>query len=318
MINMSKVKKNEAQKRNLPDIGKQMVSRMVNQVVAFANIESTPLTDKEKSYATGIVSAVIKKVEEENVDWNVVDVKNVVEQIKSYARLGLSIADNELYIDMRNNGKTGKKDINIKKQYQGIEKELVKWCKKPIVRFYQDIICKGDKFITKVDFETGLKKVLEHEINNDIDRNKLENITGAYKIAYVHEDEKLVQYLCEIDKNRIMRAYNASPTKEKAIWKADTQRMVLKTASWCLYNYVLKPFVNVPVELKKDWERTKDNYNFDDVEDIVTEEVKTNANTGEVIDVPDEEPELEPEIMEAEVQEEKAKQQNLFDAAKGF
>jgi len=315
---MSKVKKNEAQKRNLPDIGKQMVSRMVNQVVAFANIESTPLTDKEKSYATGIVSAVIKKVEEENVDWNVVDVKNVVEQIKSYARLGLSIADNELYIDMRNNGKTGKKDINIKKQYQGIEKELVKWCKKPIVRFYQDIICKGDKFITKVDFETGLKKVLEHEINNDIDRNKLENITGAYKIAYVHEDEKLVQYLCEIDKNRIMRAYNASPTKEKAIWKADTQRMVLKTASWCLYNYVLKPFVNVPVELKKDWERTKDNYNFDDVEDIVTEEVKTNANTGEVIDVPDEEPELEPEIMEAEVQEEKAKQQNLFDAAKGF
>jgi len=315
---MSKVKKNEAQKRNLPDIGKQMVSRMVNQVVAFANIESTPLTDKEKSYATGIVSAVIKKVEEENVDWNVVDVKNVVEQIKSYARLGLSIADNELYIDMRNNGKTGKKDINIKKQYQGIEKELVKWCKKPIVRFYQDIICKGDKFITKVDFETGLKKVLEHEINNDIDRNKLENITGAYKIAYVHEDEKLVQYLCEIDKNRIMRAYNASPTREKPIWKADTQRMVLKTASWCLYNYVLKPFVNVPVELKKDWERTKDNYNFDDVEDIVTEEVKTNANTGEVIDVPDEEPELEPEIMEAEVQEEKAKQQNLFDAAKGF
>ncbi len=312
-----KVIKNEVQKRNLPDIGKKMVSRMVNQVVAFANIESTPLTDKEKSYATGIVSAVIKNVEEENVDWNVVDVKNVVEQIKSYARLGLSIADNELYIDMRNNGKTGKKDINIKKQYQGIEKELVKWCKKPIVRFYQDVICKGDKFITKVDFETGLKKVLEHEINNDIDRNKLENITGAYKIAYVHEDEKLVQYLCEIDKNRIMRAYNASPTKEKPIWKADTQRMVLKTASWCLYNYVLKPFVNVPVELKKDWERTKDNYNFDDVEDIVTEEVKTNANSGEVIDVPEEEPELEPEIMEAGVQE-KAKQQNLFDAARGF
>ena len=321
---MSKeVKKNEVQKRNLPDIGKQMISRLVDQVVAFANIESTPLTDKEKSYATGIVFAVIKRAEEEKLDWKVVDVKNVVEQIKSYARLGLSISDNEIYIDIRSNSKTGKKEINIKKQYQGIEKELVKWCNKKIVRFYQDVICVGDKFVTKVDFETGLKKVVEHEKNTNIDRNQLENIIGAYKIAYVDErdDGTLTQYMVEIDKNRIMRAYNASPTKEKPIWKADTQRMVLKTASWCLYNYVLKPFVNVPVELKRDWERTKDNYDFDNAEEVAAEEIETYANTGEVLDMPTE-PVLE-EVQEEPKEEqqqnsERVTQSTLFDASKGF
>lgn len=59
-------------------------------------------------------------------------------------------------------------------------------------------------------------------------------------------------------------------------------------------------------------------FEINDVEEDTKKEIATNANTGEIIDVPEEEPELEPEIMEAGVQEEKAKQQNLFDAAKGF
>ena len=132
-------KKNESQIAKLPDIGKTMLSRMVDQVSAFASIENTPLTNKEKRYASSIAMAIIKRVEESGTKWELVDVKNVVEQIKRFSRLGLSINENELYIDMRNNGKTGKKDITIKKQYQGIEKELIKWCSKKIIRFYKDI-----------------------------------------------------------------------------------------------------------------------------------------------------------------------------------
>ena len=105
--------------------------------------------------------------------------------------------------------------LQVKKQYQGIDKELIKWCSKSIVRFLSGVICQGDEFETDVDFETGLEKSRETQKNNSVDRNKLENIIGAYKIAYVLEDGKLVQYPVVIDKNRIMRAYNASPTNEK-------------------------------------------------------------------------------------------------------
>jgi hypothetical protein len=273
----------------VPDIGKKALRNMLNQVEQFASIENTPLTKKEMTYASDIVMAVIKRVEESKVSWNDVDIKDVVGQIKRYARLGLSITENELYVDMRNNGKTGKKEINIKKQYQGIEKELIKWCSKKIIRFYGGIICEGDEFETEVDFETGIEKVVSHKKNKSVDRNKLENITGAYKIAYIEENGNLVQYPVIIDRNRIMRAYNASPTNEKPIWKADTQRMVLKTTSWCLYNYVLRPFVNIPVELKSDWAKTQDEMNFDSIaeaEVIAQEEVAINANTGEVLDIP--------------------------------
>ncbi len=198
----------------------------------------------------------------------------------------------EIYPDIRKNGKTGKYEINIKKQYQGIEKELIRWCSKKIVRFLDGVICKGDEFETEVDFELGLEKIVKHKKNKSVDRNKLENITGAYKIAYVEENGKLVQYAVIIDRNRILRAIAASPTNDKPVWKADTQRMVLKTASWCLYQYVLRPFVNVPVELKEDWAKTHDEMNFNTIaeaEVVAQEEVNENANKGEVIDIPKEE-----------------------------
>lgn len=311
-VNAQTPQQNGVQK--LPDIGKAMINRLLEQVVAFANIENTPLTDKERSYAMGIFSGIVKTIEERKIDWNLVDMKSVMEQTKAYSRIGLSIEQQEIYIDVRNNGKTGKVDVNIKKQYQGIEKELLKWCSKKIIRYYQDIICSGDSFETEVDFETGLKRVVKHKKNPDIDRNKLENITGAYKIAYVEENGKLNQYVVEIDKNRIMRAYNASPTNEKPIWNKDTQRMVLKTAAWCLYHYVLRPFVNVPIELKKDYEVTKDKLDFDNAEEIVVEEIKNNANTGELVDIPqsDQPKQVVPQQEKEPAEEQKPQQQSLF------
>lgn len=283
---------NQQAVQKTPDLGKAALQRMLIQVEQFAQIEETPLTAKEKSYAAEIVMGVIKAVEERQIRWSEVDVKNVIGQVKRYARLGLTMSNAEIYPDIRKNGKTGKFEVNIKKQYQGIEKELIRWCSKKIVRFLDGVICKGDEFETEVDFELGLEKIVKHKKNNTIDRNKLDNITGAYKIAYVEENGKLVQYAVIIDRNRILRAMAASPTNDKPVWKADTQRMVLKTASWCLYQYVLRPFVNVPIELKDDWVKTQDEMNFNaiaEAEVIAQEEVDNNANQGKIIDIPKEE-----------------------------
>lgn len=289
---MSTTQTKQLSKKDMPDIGKTALRNMIAQVEQFANIEQTPLTAKEKAYAADIVMGIIKEVEVRNISWHDVDVKNVIGQVKRYARLGLSMSENEIYVDIRRNGKTGKQEVNIKKQYQGIERELVRWCSKKILRFLDGVICKGDEFETEVDFELGLEKIVKHKKNNTIDRNKLDNITGAYKIAYVEENGKLVQYAVIIDRNRILRAMAASPTNDKPVWKADTQRMVLKTASWCLYQYVLRPFVNVPIELKDDWAKTQDEMNFNTIaeaEVVAQEEVNENANKGEVIDIPKEE-----------------------------
>lgn len=288
---MSKEVKNEL--KVLPDIGKKMLGNMVEQVSQFANIENTPLTNKEKAYASSIALGVITAVQNRDISWNQIDVKQVAEQVKAYSRLGLTLQDNEIYIDIRKNGKTGMQDVNIKKQYQGIEKEIVKWCSKKVVRFKKDVICDGDIFEVETDFETGLDKIVKHEKAKGVDRNDLKNITGAYQIAYIEENEKLVQYNVIIDRNRIDRALKASPTNEKPIWKADTQRMVLKTATWSLYNYVLKPFMSIPIELKADWDKTQDEMNFGSVEvveETITEELDAkavdtidyDAETGEV------------------------------------
>ena len=313
-----KQKTEAGRKPAIPDIGQKAYLNMLSQVESFASIDGTPLTDEEKTFAAPIVFEVIKRVDEyrtfdeetkqqRKIVWQEVDVKGVVQQIKDYARLKLSITDNELYVDIRKNGKTGLFDVTIKKQYQGIQKEIRKWSVKKIVRYLEDIICEGDEFETETDFNVGLRKVVKHVKNTNVNRNDLKNIVGAYAIAYVEENEKLNQYMVEIDKDRIMRAYNASPTKEKPIWKADTKRMVIKSAIWSLYNYVLKPFVQVPVELKEAWHRTneKPDFNVYDAEIVAQEEIAISANTGEVIDV--EEKEEQPEPVKVEVKPEAPK-----------
>ncbi len=281
------------------DIGQKAMNNLLAQVGNFASNESTPLTSKEKAFASDIIGALVLKVNEEQIPWNQINVSELVLQVKSYARLGLSISDGELWIDIRKNSNTGLKNVTIKKQYQGIEKELIKWCKKPIVRFLDGIICEGDDFQTEKDFEKGLLKIVAHKENHKIDRNDLKNITGAYKIAYILENGVLVQYAAIIDKNRIMRAYNAALTKK--IWDADTTRMVIKTASWVLYNNVLKPFIEVPIELKKDFEATSndDDLDFDgNIEVEAQEEINANANKGETIGAPEEEPKVNPQTGE--------------------
>lgn len=255
--NTAVVKKEESQ-----------VERFLKQVNDLALVDNRPLSSEEKSFAVPMIEKLIKEKEQRKIRWDAMDLRQVVSQIKTFARLGLSIQNNEIYFDIRNNSRTGKYDIAVLKQYQGLEKELVKWCSKEIVRFHRDIICDGDDLIRKFDYETGIEKIIDHKKNNDIDRNKLDNIKGAYAIAYVRESNgDLVPYIALIDRNRILRAMNASPSKEKTVWKTDTVKMVLKTAVWELHNK-LKPFIIIPTELQADWEESNPKMNWNDTDNV--------------------------------------------------
>ncbi len=280
----------------LTDVGQKITTYLLDQTQSFARIEGTELTGEEKIFAVNTICDIDKKLREQGIDWKQVDVIGckVPQQIKRYARLGLSTSDGEIYVDVRYNSKTGKNDVTIKKQYQGVEKEIIKFCSKKIDHFKRGVICVGDEFEIEEDFETGYDKVTKHKKNPDknLDRNLLDNIVGAYEIAYEKlPDGSFVQHVALIDKNRIMRAYKASPSREKTVWNQDTQRMVLKTAAWVLYNNVLKPYIEIPTSLKKDWEETNDQMEFESLNAESQEQqdiIYQNVGEGDIVAFDDE------------------------------
>lgn len=270
-------------KNELKDLGQTAIKNMMNQVISFANLENSQLTAKETQYAIGIITNINKKVvSDPTLSWKSLDIQGcqLPAQIKRYAKLNLQLENQELFIDIRNNGKTGLKDINLKLQYQGLEKLMTRYCTfggKQIIRFYKDVICKGDKIVEKPNLKTGLLELKDHEYfeTDDVDyRNKLENITGAYAIAYVMENNELNPYVARIDKNRINRARSAASSKN--IWDADTRKMTLKTAVWELWN-MMKPFIQMPQDLLKDLEeisKSEVDFNNQDYINVEVEEVK--------------------------------------------
>ena len=118
-------------KNEIKDLGQQAITNMMNQVVSFANLENSQLTAKETQYAVGIITNINKKVvSDPNLSWKTLDIQGcqLPAQIKRYAKLNLQLENSEIFLDIRNNGKTGLKDINIKLQYQGLEKLMTRYC----------------------------------------------------------------------------------------------------------------------------------------------------------------------------------------------
>lgn len=246
-------KKHEVQTAD-NNVNKTLVGKFLEQVVKYAETSGEELDQQTKTLAVDIITGANKKLVSDGLQWKQVDIQGcgLVGQIKRFAKLGLTMED-KLYVDIRNNGKTGMKDIHIKPQYQALEKLMVNFFTKPIVRFKEDIVCVGDEIGEEEDFSTGLFKITSHKRNTKIDRNKLDNIIGAYKIAYVIENNELVQYVVKIDKNRINRAYKASPSREKTVWNEDTRKMVLKTVTWEMWNDKnIRAFMVFPESIKRD------------------------------------------------------------------
>ncbi len=269
-------KKNEVA-NDVAKANKGFSTTMMERVVNVASSAGNILTTKDKSFAMDIILTTYKKLIEEGISPNDVNFIgcNFPGQIKRYARLGLSLNENEIYLDIRNNGKTGKKDINLKTQYQGDEKILSKFCQKNggVVNVIKDVIMEGEEIVTKRNFKTGNYEIMDHKIPDLLHRNitwdNKDKVIGAYAIAY-HTDG--TQTALIIDKVRIERAINASPTSTKTIWKADFEKMVRKTAVHDLYKELAK-FNVIPDELQNDYQEIILN------KEEVQAEIDANANS---------------------------------------
>ena len=266
--------------------------RFLNQVVAYAETSGSKIDSKTKALAVDIITATNKVVLGGQYNWSEIDIQgsNLISQIKRWSSLGVTMEDH-LFVDIRNNGKTGLKDITIKPQYQTVEKLIRLYYSLPVVRFKTEIVCVGDEVVEEEDFETGLSKIVKHTRNNDIDRNCLDNIIGAYKILYFKDGNSINQYVVRIDKNRITRAMNASSSREKTVWKLDSVKMTKKTVTWEMWNDSnVRAFMNFPEELQGDlsvMEETSDmDWGAETKHKSVNhaqEDVQVNAGMGEEI-----------------------------------
>lgn len=275
--------------------------RMLAQVIKYAETSNEKLDQKTKSLAVDIITmtnnALLGNLY--GATWKNVDIVgcNIIGQIKNWAKIGVSTND-KLWVDIRRNkNKPGMFDVSIKPQYQTIEKIIVKYFNKNfnVLRFKEDVVCIGDDLVVEENFETGLDKIVKHVRNEKIDRNKLDNIVGAYKIIYIQNNttSELISYLVRIDKDRINRAMNASSSKDKATWKSDCKKMVLKTVTWELYNDKnIRPFLVFPEELASDItiieESAEMNWNAEKKYETTAEtqtEIKDNVATNDIIDM---------------------------------
>lgn len=259
-----------------------MVKIWTGDLDKLTKMQDFKLTPTERNFAVSIIYGLVDKCTKDKIDTKKLNMTNFLEQVKHFGKMQLSLQEKELYIDIRNNGKTNLLDVTISKQYQAIQKIMTRYSTKKIVRYVDGIVCKGDTFTTAVDFNTGLTKITNHIKTEQIDRSDLRNIDKAYAIAYVNELGTIVPYVKIIDKKRIMTAYNCSPSKEKTVWNAHTERMVIKTAYWCLYNDVMKPFVEIPSDMQESFAATEDEMNFENAN--TTED----AANDDIYDIPNE------------------------------
>lgn len=267
-------KKNEAT-HAVAKANKGFSAIMMGRVDEIAQNSGSTLSVKDKSFAQDIILSTYKRMIEEDIDPNDVNFIgcNFPGQVKRYARLGLSLNENEIWLDIRNNSKAKKKDINIKIQYQGEEKLLTKFCKKNggVINVIKDIIMEGEEVVTSRDFKTGNYVISDHKIPDILHRNiniaNKENVIGAYAIAY-HKDG--TQTAIIIDKDRIERAMKSAQTK--VIWNADYKKMVLKTVVHELYKELTK-FNVIPDELLDDYHDMVLN------KEEVQAEINANANS---------------------------------------
>lgn len=247
------------------DFTQTLIENTLNKINDITTFSNEVFTTRAKNCAMDIITSIDHALNEKGMKWGQVDAKgsNLIMQIKQWAKLGIDISNDKLYPDIRKNNKTNMYDIRVKGQYQTVEKLITNFFKRNVFRFKTEVICVGDEFKCDFDYATGEDKVISFVKNMKVDRNKLDNITGAFKILYYYdEDNKIHQIVTKIEKDRIMRAYNAAQTKN--VWNMDTQKMVKKTVTWEMFNGEdIRPFMNYPEDIIQDLAVVNDNEDID-------------------------------------------------------
>lgn len=247
------------------DFNQALIESTLSKITDIVTYSNEIFTPQAKINACDIITTIDHNLNERGYRWNQIDAKGsgLIMQIKKWAKLGVDCSTDKLYADIRANNKTGMNDIRVKAQYQTIEKLMILYCRKRIVKYRTEVICVGDELKTHFNYETGEEKIIDFIKNPKANRNSLDEITGAFKIAYIEEnDGRISQIVTIIEKDRIARAMEAAKTAN--VWNRDTQKMVKKTVTWEMFNGEdIRPFMEYPVEIADDLKIVNENEDVD-------------------------------------------------------
>ena len=202
------------------------------------------MTTSEANNAVEILNDVRTKVKENKSIMNPMQQirfqeSSFIQQVHDFALLGLSLRDNDFYVDLRKhgypqNGEMQQYDIGLWMQYQGEEKLLLRYCKKHggIKTIKKDVVLKGEGVKIVNDMLTGEKKITAHNYNPFDRKMDQKNILGAYAQVY-YKDGSIEAVM--IGNDRIERAKKASAAGTKGPWGTDYAAMCEKTAVHVLY-----------------------------------------------------------------------------------
>lgn len=225
---------------------------ITKQIKSMVTLNNETWTPKEQAVAANIISVTDKVVRAGGYSWKNIDMigNDVAGAIKHWAKLGIDGYD-YLHPMIRNNPNTGKLDLTFEPQYQTFQKLITKYCTKKIFNFVADVICIGDELDYKFDYKLGKDVFNDFKPNPKRNPNDMNQIIGAFAIAFYQEDGEVKQIVEKIDKDTIMQAYNAAKTHK--IWDSYTEKMVKKTAIRCLFKGdKIRPFMQYPDEIVSD------------------------------------------------------------------
>ena len=263
-----------------------------NKIKAIVTLNNEKWTSKEQTVASNIISMSDKLVRANGYNWSDIDVigNDVIGAIKHWAKLGIDGYDH-LHPMVRRNKTTGKVDLTFEPQYQTYQKLIKKYCTKNIFNFATEAICKGDKLNYKFDYLLGEDVLTSFEKSPNRKPNSLDEIVGAFCVAYYKEDGQVKQIVEEIDKERIMKAYNKAKTHD--IWNEYTEIMVKKTAVRCLYKSgKIEPFMQYPDDVLGDVSIIDEESDVDfsnkerEHKNVIDAEIDANNfGSGEILDI---------------------------------
>ncbi|MZK53323.1 recombinase RecT [Clostridium beijerinckii] len=257
--------------------------RALNEVSAkiAALAKDTGITlPKNYSSANAINSAWLKlqEVKDNNKKpaLEVCTKNSIVESLYNMVLQGLSPAKDQCYFIVYGN------KLTLMKSYLGniaATKRL-----KGVKNVYANIIYEGDEFAYEIDLETGIKKITKH--NQNFENIDIDKIKGAYAVVVVEEG---LNYVEVMNINQIRKAWNQGTMKgQSGAHKNFTDEMAKRT----VINRACKYFTKTSDDSDSLIEAINQTYEYDE-EDIVQatheevkEEIKKEANKGEIIDIP--------------------------------
>lgn len=287
---------NEQAKETGLTLSKERALNEVSVKIAALAKDTGISLPKNYSSANAINSAWLKlqEVQDRNKKQalEVCTKNSIIESLYNMVLQGLSPAKDQCYFIVRGN------KLTMMKSYLGniaATKRL-----KGVKNVYANIIYEGDEFAYEIDLETGIKKITKH--NQSFENIDIDKIKGAYAVVVVEEG---LNYVEVMSISQIRKAWNQGDMKgQSGAHKNFTDEMAKRT----VINRACKYFTKTSDDSDSLIESINQTYEYDE-EDIVQttheevkEEIKQEANKGEIIDIPADKKETT--IKDAEIIEE--------------